>query len=102
MDFLALVRDKTRLVKLDESLLKRSVNQGFSGGEKKRNEIFHMAVLEPKLAILDETDSGSRHRRPQDRCRWASTRSATLSAPSFSLPTISGCSTTLCRISSTC
>ena len=58
MDFLALVRDKTKLVKLDESLLKRSVNHGFSGGEKKRNEIFHMAVLEPRLAILDETDSG--------------------------------------------
>jgi len=58
MDFLALVRDKVQLVKLDESLLKRPVNEGFSGGEKKRNEIFHLAVLEPKLAILDETDSG--------------------------------------------
>jgi Fe-S cluster assembly ATP-binding protein len=58
MDFLALVRDKAKLLKLEESLLKRPVNHGFSGGEKKRNEIFHMAVLEPKLAILDETDSG--------------------------------------------
>jgi Fe-S cluster assembly ATP-binding protein len=58
MDFLALVRDKAKLLKLDESLLKRPVNHGFSGGEKKRNEIFHMAVLEPRLAILDETDSG--------------------------------------------
>ena len=58
MDFLQLVRDKARLFKLDEALLKRPVNHGFSGGEKKRNEIFHMAVLEPKLAILDETDSG--------------------------------------------
>ena len=58
MDFLTLVRDKVKLLKLDESLLKRPVNEGFSGGEKKRNEIFHMAVLEPKLAILDETDSG--------------------------------------------
>ena len=47
-----------RLVKMDESLLSRSVNEGFSGGEKKRNEIFQMAVLEPRLAILDETDSG--------------------------------------------
>jgi Fe-S cluster assembly ATP-binding protein len=56
--FLALVREKVKLVKLDESLLKRPVNEGFSGGEKKRNEIFHLAVLEPKLAILDETDSG--------------------------------------------
>ena len=58
MDFLTLVKEKAKLVKLDEGLLKRPVNQGFSGGEKKRNEIFHMAVLEPKLAILDETDSG--------------------------------------------
>jgi len=58
MDFLTLVRDKAKLLKLDESLLKRPVNHGFSGGEKKRNEIFHMAVLEPRLAILDETDSG--------------------------------------------
>ncbi len=58
VDFLALVREKAKLVKLDEGLLKRSVNEGFSGGEKKRNEIFHMAVLEPRLAILDETDSG--------------------------------------------
>ncbi len=58
MDFLELVRDKAKLVRLDEGLLKRPVNEGFSGGEKKRNEIFHLAVLEPKLAILDETDSG--------------------------------------------
>jgi Fe-S cluster assembly ATP-binding protein len=58
MDFLNLVRERMQLVKLDEALLKRPVNEGFSGGEKKRNEIFHMAVLEPKLAILDETDSG--------------------------------------------
>ncbi len=58
MDFLQLVREKASLVKLDPALLKRSVNEGFSGGEKKRNEIFHMAVLEPRLAILDETDSG--------------------------------------------
>jgi Fe-S cluster assembly ATP-binding protein len=58
MDFLTLVREKVKVVKLDEGLLKRPVNDGFSGGEKKRNEIFHLAVLEPKLAILDETDSG--------------------------------------------
>ncbi len=56
--FLKLVRDKVKLVELDESLMKRPVNEGFSGGEKKRNEIFHLAVLEPRLAILDETDSG--------------------------------------------
>lgn len=58
MDFLKLVREKVRLVEMDEDLLKRAVNEGFSGGEKKRNEIFQMAVLNPKLAILDETDSG--------------------------------------------
>jgi len=58
MDFLKLVRSKVKLVELDEDLINRPVNEGFSGGEKKRNEIFQMAVLEPKLAILDETDSG--------------------------------------------
>ena len=58
MDFLARVRDKMKLVEMDEKLLNRSVNEGFSGGEKKRNEILQMAVLDPKLAILDETDSG--------------------------------------------
>jgi len=58
IDFLNLIKDKMKLVELDESFLKRSVNEGFSGGEKKRNEIFQMAVLNPKLAILDETDSG--------------------------------------------
>src|SRR3974390_910379 len=58
MEFLTLVKDKVKLLELSEDLLKRSVNEGFSGGEKKRNEIFQMAVLEPTLAILDETDSG--------------------------------------------
>jgi Fe-S cluster assembly ATP-binding protein len=58
MDFLRLVRERLKLVELDESLIQRPVNEGFSGGEKKRNEIFQMAVLEPRLAILDETDSG--------------------------------------------
>lgn len=58
VDFLALVKDKMKLVEMDQSLLNRPVNEGFSGGEKKRNEIFQMAVLEPKLSILDETDSG--------------------------------------------
>src|SRR5437870_3544948 len=58
MEFLALVREKAKLVEMDQSLLNRPVNEGFSGGEKKRNEIFHMAVLDPKLAIMDETDSG--------------------------------------------
>ncbi len=58
VEFLSLVRAKASLVRMDEALLKRSVNAGFSGGEKKRHEIFQMALLEPKLAILDETDSG--------------------------------------------
>jgi len=58
MDFLNLVREKMTLMKMEQSLLNRPVNTGFSGGEKKRNEIFQMAVLEPRLAILDETDSG--------------------------------------------
>jgi Fe-S cluster assembly ATP-binding protein len=57
-DFLALIKEKQKLVELDGKLANRSVNEGFSGGEKKRNEIFQMAVLEPTLAILDETDSG--------------------------------------------
>ncbi|MBK8805418.1 MAG: Fe-S cluster assembly ATPase SufC [Bacteroidales bacterium] len=57
-DFLKKMKEKKQLVELDDSLSKRSVNEGFSGGEKKRNEIFQMAMLEPKLSILDETDSG--------------------------------------------
>lgn len=57
-EFMAVVRDKMKLMKMDESFLKRGVNEGFSGGEKKRNEILQMTVLEPTLAILDETDSG--------------------------------------------
>ncbi len=58
VDFLKLARERTRVVDLDERFLTRAVNEGFSGGEKKRNEIFQMAVLEPTLAVLDETDSG--------------------------------------------
>jgi len=56
--FIKLLKEKTKILHIDESLLKRPVNEGFSGGEKKRNEIFQMAVLEPKLCIMDETDSG--------------------------------------------
>lgn len=58
MDFLVLIKEKMKLVEMDQGLLNRSINEGFSGGEKKRNEILQMAVLEPRLAILDETDSG--------------------------------------------
>jgi Fe-S cluster assembly ATP-binding protein len=58
MEFMSLVKEKAKILHLDPSLLSRPVNEGFSGGEKKRNEIFQMAVLEPRLAVLDETDSG--------------------------------------------
>lgn len=58
VSFLKIMKEKMKLVEIDQSLLSRSINEGFSGGEKKRNEIFQMAMLEPKLAILDETDSG--------------------------------------------
>jgi Fe-S cluster assembly ATP-binding protein len=58
MEFLALARKKMKLVEMDEKLMQRSVNEGFSGGEKKRNEVLQMAILEPRLAVLDETDSG--------------------------------------------
>jgi Fe-S cluster assembly ATP-binding protein len=58
MEFLSLIKEKMKLVEMDQSLLNRPLNEGFSGGEKKRNEILQMAVLDPKLAILDETDSG--------------------------------------------
>jgi Fe-S cluster assembly ATP-binding protein len=58
MDFMTFIKEKAKLLQVDQAMLQRSVNEGFSGGEKKRNEIFHMAVLEPRLAILDETDSG--------------------------------------------
>jgi Fe-S cluster assembly ATP-binding protein len=58
MEFMQLIKSKSKLLEIDQSMLSRAVNEGFSGGEKKRNEIFQMALLEPKLAVLDETDSG--------------------------------------------
>jgi len=58
VEFMQLIKEKIKLLEMDQTMLNRAVNEGFSGGEKKRNEIFHMAVLEPRLAILDETDSG--------------------------------------------
>jgi len=58
MDFLPMLREKLKLLEMDDRMMNRSVNEGFSGGEKKRNEILQMAVLQPKLAVLDETDSG--------------------------------------------
>ena len=59
IDFLAMAKEKLKIVQMDESLMSRALNEGFSGGEKKRNEIFQMVVLDPRLAILDETDSDS-------------------------------------------
>ena len=96
MEFMQLIKEKSKLLDIDQSMLSRAVNEGFSGGEKKRNEIFQMALLEPKLAILDETDSGldidalkivadRRERDARARARRSS-----------SSPTISGCSTTSC------
>src|SRR5438132_7173388 len=58
MEFLALIKERIKLVEMEENLINRPLNEGFSGGEKKRNEILQMAILDPKLAILDETDSG--------------------------------------------
>ncbi len=58
MDFLKIVKEKMKALKIDESMMNRSVNEGFSGGEKKRNEIFQMAILDPRIAVMDETDSG--------------------------------------------
>ena len=82
MDFLPLLDEKAKLVEMEEALLNRSVNEGFSGGEKKRNEVLQMAILDPRLAILDETDSGldidalrdrgrRRERAPRRRARDA-------------------------------
>ena len=102
MEFLQLVNEKSTLLDIDKSLLQRAVNEGFSGGEKKRNEIFQMAVLEPKLAILDETDSGLDIDALQARRRTASTPCARPSAPSSSSRTTSACSTTSCPTSCTC
>ena len=101
VEFMQLIREKAKLLEMDQSMLNRAVNEGFSGGEKKRNEIFQMAVLEPKLAILDETDSGldidalkivasgvNALRSPSARSSWSRTTS--------------GCSTTSCPTSCTC
>ena len=67
-EMLKVIREKSELLEIDRKFLSRSLNEGFSGGEKKRNEIFQMAMLEPKLAILDETDSGLRYRCITYRC----------------------------------
>ncbi len=71
VDFLKLMKEKMEWVEIDQSLLSRSLNEGFSGGEKKRNEIFQMAMLDPKLAILDETDSGLDIDALENRFKWS-------------------------------
>ena len=90
-----------KLLEMDQDLLKRPVNEGFSGGEKKRNEIFQMAVLEPKLAILDETDSGLDIDALQN-CRRRRQRLRPRQRARSSSPTTSACSITSCLISCTC
>ena len=80
-----------KLLEMDDDLLKRSVNEGFSGGEKKRNEIFQMAVLEPKLAILDETDSGLDIDALKIVAKGVNKLRRPTIAPSLSSPIISGC-----------
>ena len=100
MDFLALAKERMKLVEMDPSFMKRSVNEGFSGGEKKRNEILQMAMLEPKLAILDETDSGL----DIDALRTVADGVNALRAGTarcWSSRITSGCSTTSCRTAST-
>jgi Fe-S cluster assembly ATP-binding protein len=101
MEFLDVMEEKLKLVEMDATMMQRSVNAGFSGGEKKRNEILQMAVLEPKLAILDETDSGldiDALRIVADGCEQAQ---APRPPPSWSRTT-SACSTTSCPTSCTC
>ena len=100
-EFLTLVREKMKLMKMDESFLSRGVNEGFSGGEKKRNEILQMLVLEPKLAVLDETDSGL----DIDALKVVSNGVNTLRSPDGRWcwsPTISGCWTMWCLITYMC
>ena len=101
LEFKDLLKERAKVVEMDASFMTRSVNEGFSGGEKKRNEILQMAVLEPKLAMLDETDSGL----DIDALRVVAGGVNQLQTPktrSSSSRTISDCSTTSCRILYTC
>ena len=101
IDFMTLVKQEARRLHMEDGMLNRAVNEGFSGGEKKRNEIFHMAVLQPTLAVLDETDSGL----DIDALRIVSDGVNALRSPersSSSSPTTSGCSSTSCRTTCTC
>ena len=101
LDFMAFVKERMALLDIDAQMLKRSVNEGFSGGEKKRNEIFQMAVLEPRLAVMDETDSGLDIDALKIVARGVNA-CAVPAARSCWSPTTSGCSTTSCRTSCMC
>ena len=101
-EFIKRVREAAGKLGIDQEMLRRAVNVGFSGGEKKRNEILQMALLEPQLGVLDETDSGLDIDALQDRRRRRQPAALAASAASSSSPIISGCSTTSCRTSCTC
>jgi hypothetical protein len=100
-EFLKLVREQAKALQIDAEMLKRPVNVGFSGGEKKRNEILQMAVLEPRMCILDETDSGLDVDAMKLVARRRERAARRRSAPSSSSRTTSGCSTTSCPTSCT-
>ena len=100
-EFLRLMREKSAIVELSSKLTSRAVNEGFSGGEKKKNEIFQMAMLDPKLAILDETDSGLISMRCASSLR-ASRNSIRPRMPRWSSPITSGCWITSCPTWCTC
>ena len=102
MEFMQLIKEKSKLLEIDQSMLSRAVNEGFSGGEKKRNEIFQMAVLEPKLAMLDETDSGLDIDALKIVADGVNAMRSPERADRSSSRTTSGCSTTSCRTSCTC
>ena len=101
IDFMKVVKEKLKVLHIDDSMLQRSVNEGFSGGEKKRNEIFHMAVLEPRWRCSTKPIRASTSTRCESS-PTASTRCAAPSARSSSSRTTSGCSTTSCPTSCTC
>ena len=96
------MREKAKLLEMDQAMLSRSVNEGFSGGEKKRNEIFQMAVLEPRLAILDETDSGLDIDALQDRLERRQRAAQPRPRDHRRHPLSAAARTTSCRTSCTC
>ena len=101
-DFLKLVREKAKLLKIDPEMLKRPLNVGFSGGEKKRNEILQMTLLDPSLCVLDETNSGLDIDAIRIVCRRRQCAPESRPRDRSSSPIISGCSTTSCRTACMC